>query len=84
MGYLSEIQPSSDRVWFWRVVPLGGARPVGGISLIPSLLNHVSALWSVWPIKEGIVATPSAGLPQGNVRYDLEHDYEQMTVVPVT
>jgi hypothetical protein len=30
------------------------------------------------------VATPSARFPRENVRYDLEHGYEQMTYVPVT
>jgi hypothetical protein len=30
------------------------------------------------------MATPSAGLPQENVRYDLGREYEQMTYGPVT
>jgi hypothetical protein len=65
------------------VVPQG-AQPVGGISFSPSLFDLVSALWSVWPTKEGPVATPSAGFPQEHVRFDLGHGYEQMTYGQVT
>jgi hypothetical protein len=51
-SYPSEIRPPFG--WFG----LGewshwGARPARGISFTPSLFNHVSALWSVCPTKEG-------------------------------
>jgi hypothetical protein len=82
-GYPCEIQPPSGRERFWRVVPLGGSTLWGHLIksfLIRPCINHLIDLTN----HRGHVATSSTGLSQGNARYDLVHDYEQMTIVPIT
>jgi hypothetical protein len=63
---------------------MGVFDPLGvSYRVLPYLILYQSFGWPSRP-KGGLMATPSAGFPRENVRYDLGRGAEQMTYGPVT